>query len=248
MAVFLDLFAGAGSVGKKMAGLGYYVLPWDVNGGSNYDLTAKRNQSNFFGWIRGGLVAAAFSAFECKTFSRARDRPNGPPQLRSNKFPLGVPNLSPGDNLKVQAGNSMLRFTVTMLLICRRFFIPAGAENPLTSRAWIVKSMLGLERLVRVSTAVTHFCQWGKPWQKATKLIGVCVDFQSIDAIRCRPHGNICSRSLCAHQVLAGKNADGTFWTHVAQPYPRKFAAAIALCLDSSRLSLLAARFSALCY
>eukprot|EP00959_Pyramimonas_sp_CCMP1952_P215418 4507148-Pyramimonas_sp.AAC.1 len=52
--------------------------------------------------------------------SLARDRPGGPPPLRSSSHPEGLPDLSPGDALKLALALG----------------VPVGPENPGSSWLW----------------------------------------------------------------------------------------------------------------
>eukprot|EP00959_Pyramimonas_sp_CCMP1952_P211326 4422826-Pyramimonas_sp.AAC.1 len=50
--------------------------------------------------------------------SRARNRPNGPPPLRTRQYPLGLPSLSPNDQLKVERGDTVATFSFFAILAC----------------------------------------------------------------------------------------------------------------------------------
>ena len=81
-----------------------------------------------------------------------------------------------------------------------------------------------------VHVQVTHFCQWGTPWRKATTFMFYNMDPSSTIAIsrRCAPRGNICSRTQEPHKVLRGCNEQNVLWTHIAQPYPCSLARCLA--------------------
>ena len=62
-------------------------------------------------------VVLVWFGLPCSSFSRARRGGAGPPPLRSDEKPMGLDNLSPANQLKVDVGNTLLRITVR---VCRR--------------------------------------------------------------------------------------------------------------------------------
>ena len=78
-----------------MANEGFYVLLWDITLGPEYGLLVRKNHGLLLGWIRAGLVIAMHLGTPCTSLTRARDAPGGPPPLRSNELPWGLPNLRP---------------------------------------------------------------------------------------------------------------------------------------------------------
>ena len=127
----------------------------------NYDLTQTLNQQKILSWLISGVIRAGHLGTPCNSFSRARDQPGGPPQLRSDLMPLGLPNLRPGDATKVKIGNILLRFSVKMLRKAKDLFIAFTLENPARSRLWICPPMRSFLRLRGVQEAVVEFCAFG---------------------------------------------------------------------------------------
>ena len=146
MRVFIDLFAGAGGVGRAMSRHGFWVLRWDILLGEGYNLLVPRTQRMLRGWVLSGLVAAWHAAFPCTSFSRARDRGGGPARLRSDARPEGLLNLSPADAIKVKDGNRLLQFVISLFYVSLRQGTPCSAENPRGSRAWLMPRMRVLLR------------------------------------------------------------------------------------------------------
>ncbi|CAK0864825.1 unnamed protein product, partial [Prorocentrum cordatum] len=72
----------------------------DIRHDADSDLLLRRIRQQVRGWVRSRLIVAIWIATPCQSMSRARNRPNGPPPLRTALFPLGLPGLSPGDQLK----------------------------------------------------------------------------------------------------------------------------------------------------
>ena len=215
-----------------MARLGYHVLSWDIRWGSRYDLMARANQQLIRGWLLSRVVVAFHVGTPCKSWSRARDRPGGPPRLRSNEELWGLPNLRPADALAIKQGNALAKFSASLLLVALHMRIPAGMENPASSRIWLIPPLKRLAVTRRCSQVVTDFCQWGTDWLKPTRLLGVFLEFRALDR-RCkfRVLGH-CSCSGKAHRVLSGTAPGGRFWTAIAEAYPTRFCTSLAKVVD----------------
>jgi len=173
--VFLELFSGTGRLGKAVAAAGWTVVFWDILLGNQYDLRSQRNRSTVLQWVRGGWVRAWHAGFPCNSFSRARDRPGGPPRLRSNAEPKGLKGLRPCDQAAVDLGNLLLSFTVNLGMVSILFRIPFTLENPAHSRALICPPMPSLMRRRCVSQHVVEYCCFGTLWRKSTRFAAYLV-------------------------------------------------------------------------
>ena len=92
--VALELFSGSGrwSVAWRMTPA-TRVFELDIRRHLKNDWISNSVQRRIRGWIRSGLIAAVWMGTPCNSFSRARDRPGGPPPLRSDDHPNGLPML-----------------------------------------------------------------------------------------------------------------------------------------------------------
>eukprot|EP00438_Fugacium_kawagutii_P012339 Skav221970 [mRNA] locus=scaffold195:898936:903000:- [translate_table: standard] len=245
VAVFLEIFCGCGRLGSCIAKeCGWPVLLWDISYGPEYDLTVRRRQQLILHWINSGVVKAGHLGTPCNSFSRARDRPGGPPRLRSDSQPMGLEGLRPHDERKVQLGNKLMFFTCAVLRLALHWWIPFTLENPQRSRLWIVPPVMRL--LKRKFTAVVdvHFCCFGTRWKKPTKIFGVHIPLDSMMNCICRgTKRGLCDFSGCKHIPLMGQTPDGMWYTKLAEAYPLKFARKLAKCFLNSELSLVAADF-----
>ena len=102
-----------------MERLGLRVLPWDVRFGPSYDLVKRKHQSLLHGWVLSRAVSAVHLRTPCCSWSRARDRPGGPPPIRSNSLIWGLPGLREADQLKVHVGNVLCKFSASLLFAGR---------------------------------------------------------------------------------------------------------------------------------
>ncbi len=239
--VVLELFSGAGGFSKAAANLGELVISIDIQFGvDTNDLSQRPLQLLVCGWIQAGYVKCVLAGFSCGSFSRARNIPGGPPALRNQEFVKGLPDLRPSDARKVEHGNRLVYFIVRLARACIACWVPCMLENPWTSWAWRMPGLESVRKCRCVRLTRKDFCQFGTPWRKAT---GILSTF-------CRPHTfqRICSgqkkcgRSRRPHQVLKGCNAQGVFWTHVAEPYPRGLCGLLVKTLCNAILELQASQ------
>ena len=107
MRVALELFSGTCRLTQALRRHGLSVLAWDISLGPEYDLLKRSKRMLILGWFRSGFIACVRLGTPCGTFSRIRDRPNGPPGLRSDSYPVGLPQLTPRAQLEVKVGNTV---------------------------------------------------------------------------------------------------------------------------------------------
>ena len=128
--VFLEIFSGTGRLAKSVHRLtGWPVLLWDVSMGEQCDLTKRRHQQIIIHWISSGKVRAGHLGTHCGSLSRARDQPGGPPPLRSDLLPLGLPGLKPHDAQKAQVGNCLARFSARVMFLALSLRSPFTLEK-----------------------------------------------------------------------------------------------------------------------
>lgn len=235
MGVFLEIFSGCGILGKTIArDNNWPVLLWDWTLGANYDLRRRENRWKIIGWFRAGFIRGSHLGTPCNTFSRARDRPPGPPPLRSDTHVLGLPGLSPGDTQKVSEGNLYMRFSVAVLLLCLKLRIACTLENPARSRLWLCPSVQQLLRKRFVSWQVCEFCMFGTSWKKPTAILSVHMSIEILQNYRCLgAKRGFCKRTGQKHDILCGLSKTGDWKTKQAQMYPRKFCQVLASCFAS---------------
>ena len=121
-----------------------------------HGLGVFKMRSKIENWIRQGLVQYIHFGVPCNTWSRARDRPNGPPRLRNDHEGLfGLNNLSVCDFAKVQIANQLVELVARVARVCIHSHVPGSVENPHLSRLWLCPSLLNLQRGPNGSTVRT---------------------------------------------------------------------------------------------
>ena len=168
------------------------------------------------------VVARAQDYTPCLSFSRARDCRPGPPPLRSNSQPLGLPDLSEVDQPKVEVGNRPMRFTVRFMTACIFLRVSCCFENPATSRIWLCPPVRRLLRRRHVCSQRVDYCMFGTLWKKPTLFVGAHLSLDSLQPYVCQgSRRGLCSHSQRVHLPLAGQNSQGQGLTKVSKPYPR---------------------------
>ena len=232
---FLEVFSGSGRLATACAAKnGWPVRVWDIQYGSAYDLCRRENQC-IFGWLRSGQLLGIHLGTPCSSFSRARDRKPGPPPLRSDSHPLGMPELLPADMRKVRVGNSLMRFTVRLAAQALQCRVPLTIENPRSSRLWLCPGVLRLLRRSHVQAWRYDFCMFGERWKKPTQFVGVGLNLELIEPFCCTStRRSTCASTRKRHFRLVGQAPDGRFWTAIAEPYPKPVCAILAKCFRSA--------------
>ena len=243
--VFLEIFSGCGRLGRSVARhCGWPVLLWDIDYGADYDLTVRANQMRIVHWITSGVVRGGHLGTPCNSFSRARDRPGGPPRLRSDEKPLGLDFLREVDATKVRVGNALMYFTCRILRLALFWRIPFTLENPERSRLWLCPAVRSLLKRRGTSSVVVHFCAFGTSWKKPTRFFGVHVELEILQHYYCKSSKRgICAYSGRPHVALMGQTKEGVWLTKIAEPYPQRLTQKLAQVFLNTELSWLANDF-----
>ena len=244
--VFLEFFSGSGHLANSVAtNTGWPTLLWDITLGEQYDLRSAAKRRLIVDWVRSNRICGLHLGTPCESFTRARDVPPGSPPLRSDAKPLGLEDLKPHDQLKVQIGNLFMRFSVTVLLWCGLLGIPATLENPARSRIWLCPPIVALLRRNFCRQFETHYCFWGKLFKKATIFLAIHVNLSRLEFSQCKcSKRGICGFTGKPHQQLVGRNAAGQWRTKLAEPYPSKMCEAIAKDFRDFEVQQIASHFS----
>ena len=130
-------------------------------------------------------------------------RKGGP--LRSRSHPFGVPGLPAHQQAAVTAGNCFLRFSISLMSICRRMGIACMLENPHGSGIWQNPLMIAALQWTESKQHVVDFCCFGTPWRKRTRVLAVhaCLPNSSV---LCRGSCKLCSETGVPHVRLMGKD------------------------------------------
>ena len=168
----------------------------------------------------------------CTTFTSMQNLRSGGP-LRSSAAPWGVEGLPAHQQANIIAGNIFLRFSMSLLAICRRLHIIAVMENPHTSMIWHNPLVVKARGWREAREFVVDFCRYGTPWRKRTRLLALHCDL-SASSVRCEGVRGCCSETQRPHERLMGRRpGEKIDRTKLAESYPVKWTRALVadLCL-----------------
>ena len=122
----IEIFSGTAtlcSVAKQYGMLNSLALDKIKKRGSKttifvFDITKSENRELLFHWLESPLVSWVHMAPVCGTCSRAREIDNGgPPPLRSDAFPMGLPTLGPEEQRRVAKANKLYFYACEIFLV-----------------------------------------------------------------------------------------------------------------------------------
>ena len=148
--------------------------------------------------------------------------------LRSMEHLIGLPELRfESERWNIDNGNDALKFCSKVCHWCLDSLVPFAFESPWTSLLWETTQMQHLKRCRGARFARTDFSEFGLLWRKATGFLCAFANVSLIER-KCEGCHGLCSKSGKPHQHLAGIDlVSGTFWTQVAEPYPRGLCTAL---------------------
>lgn len=187
----LHLFSGLtdrpGSLGWVTRALGYECIDVDLLNHSDHDVLSHDLEVEVIDAVLGGRVTAVMLGTPCSTFSVARMHDDGgPPQLRSQRYPHGIPGIPGYGREAVDISDRLVQFSVRTIIACRSARIVWALENP-PSRGrgsefyqavfsdhvsmFDLEPVRALVALGGTESVCMHQCAWGGRWQKLTKLL-----------------------------------------------------------------------------
>jgi hypothetical protein len=235
--VFLEFYAGAGSVSHMGSRLGFGVISIDIVNGDHHDLTRPCVQRVLRGWVSSGCVRGAWLGTICSSWSRARRGPPGSAwgPIRSREFIYGLPDLSPADQGRIEVGNRTMLQSADFIRKCIDCRVPCILENSVASLLWSAPPLAKLRTHADYSEVSVDQCAFGAAWRKRTRLGAWGCLLEAFENKLCQGKRGICSFTTKEHIVLRGTSkVHKCLWTSLAQSYPNKFARAAARSLVSS--------------
>jgi hypothetical protein len=229
--VFLELFAGKGSISRHLKSWGFAVMSFEVKRGPQYDLLHPSVVRFIDALFAERQVACVFFGTPCTTWSNAAR-----PAARSKEHIWGLPGLPEHRLDAVRIGNRQARLTARWIRRCVLQGVPVMLENPLTSLLWRCPCLETLFRHPAFRSAHFTMCAFGARWRKATRVAAWHLDVSSLQGKVCTSRNHICDFSCRPHLRLHGNMPSSSIaWTTAAAAYPRRLARELASLLAVTR-------------
>ena len=106
------------------------MIEIDTRHGEDHDVTRPGLQRLLRGLVMAGRVKAIWLGTPCGSWSIARCGGDGPPPLRDKDHVMGLRDLGPKDQLKVEIGNAVMKLSASMLLLCGRARSVRSRKSP----------------------------------------------------------------------------------------------------------------------
>ena len=238
----IEACAGSAMLSSVLQQYGFETLPIDFGGNKhrpyvhvvNLDLRKRHAWEFLRKVLMGRRVFWFHGAPPCGTSSRARDRPlsstsHGPPPLRSESHPLGLPWLAGVDLERVESANMIYLQMAEFCIWIHSLGIFWSLENPGNSHMWYIPQMIALARLG--FWVHFHSCCHGGDRKKSTAFLTSCPEFRGLEATCDNQHDH-------AKWGLIRHEGKVVFATSREAAYPRKLCERIAELLKMSTFRL----------
>jgi len=245
--LFIEIFAGRGSLSKAAFQTGFSILSVDHDSSSSVvpivqlDLTSPSGEAILWDMLGSEQLLGVHLGLPCGTASRARERPiasslrkqgvPNPPPLRSAEHPLGIPNLSPFHQAKVDSANRLYALAVAIMVYCCTRGIIFSIENPANSWLWAALVQLTLQHSMEAAAIYNslekvtfHACCHGSTRRKETGWLATKGVYSGLHAI-CQydhPHDS---------WGVRWNNGSWAFDTSLEAAYPMLLSQRVAACL-----------------
>ena len=176
----IEIFAGSGRLTAALRNRGLDAFGIDWKGGKiqpetaallHLDLTIASEVAKLMRLLDHPSLVYVHLAPPCGTASRARGIRPGPPPLRSERFPMGVPGLrqrSARDATRVEAANALYELTARVIIRMTQRNIAWSLENPSGSLFWLFPAVAAALRSTGASRVDCQSCMWGSGRPKWT--------------------------------------------------------------------------------
>ena len=221
--VFIELCAGSAVLSAAAQRHGYRVLPVDCKRNRHkprcrivsLDLAEDHAWEVLEYIVDTCDVAAVHLAPPCGTCSKARGIPMpdgtpGPPPLRSLDFLLGVPDMSPGDRVKVEAANRLYERMGRFIEWLDSKGVAWVIENPTNSFLWELSYFS--YAVAHGYFAHCHACAFGSERAKKTSFLS---NRKNIHMMQ-----RFCNDVEPHEHAQWGYSAEGGFATALEAQYP----------------------------
>ncbi|CAE7840542.1 unnamed protein product [Symbiodinium sp. CCMP2592] len=229
----LEIFAGSAGLTAAWKRHGLKTLPPIDKCTSELVLEAiDLLDAQVFEWLlllcRMGAIVYLHLGVPCATFSVARDRPGGPPPLRSQALPLGLSVLKRHHQAQLFEANELLYRSLLLFEAVIQAGGDASIENPRDSLIWQVPQVQQLKVRLHLYNVDFDQCEYGSPHRKPTRLLVSHAALLALARACSGEHVHVPLRGLTRSDT--GKKI---FKTKAAQVYPSELCAAWAIAVTA---------------
>ena len=195
------------------------------------NLGEKTNQELVRSWCTSSSCLWTHFGVPCGTASRARLRRmsnnhHGPPPLRSDRWPLGLPSLTGKNLAKVRAANILYRFTCDLILELDSLSKVWTLENPWNSLLWKTPYWNDVASRCNPYMVELDYCMFGGKRKKHAGLATNCAAAMEL---------NVCCDGQHEHAPWGFES--NRFATSMEAEYTPTFCKALASAVYSSLAS-----------
>ena len=124
----IEVFSGAGRLTSAVKELGLPCFPIDIKNDPNDDMLVAKNRCHLYNIIRSGRVYFIWISMPCAFYSNAC-KPG-----EENLHPHANNGRSGGSLRRLRAQAELLKFSASLIELCRLSSVPWAFENPWSSR------------------------------------------------------------------------------------------------------------------
>ena len=127
-----------------------------------FDILNPKDRALLYHWLESPLLVWLHMAPVCGTCSRARQINNGGPRaLRSDEHPVGIPELTPAEKIRVELANDMYWETCKLFSHCSLKGILVTLENPSRNLFWETDPFKQLQATMELHFSNRQMCMLG---------------------------------------------------------------------------------------
>ena len=195
------------------------------------DLSLKASQHLIFQILNSEQILFVWVAPPCGTSSRAREialnkAHHGPPMLRNDEYPDGIPDLTEAQNNRVQSANVLYDFVAEVCIMCKERDLAWAVENPFSSLFWRTTFWNKVQTACNPRYVHFHSCMFGAARKKCTTLAFLGIDNMASLHRECDNRHE--------HKPWGWSSEDGSFATALEVSYPAKLCKEVAKVLKES--------------
>ena len=240
----IEFCAGSAGLTRALASIGFEAVgvDWVRNRHRakapviKVDLSTAEGQATAFEMMRDERVRFVHFGPPCGTFTRARDKrvprrlvaagAPDPPQLRSERYPLGLPGLCGVSRLKVESANAIAQFVAAACTELHSRGVLFTVENPRGSYLWLTPWFVQLFGLPGMRKSVYQACMHGAMRDK-WQALGTNVPERHTSRLELSCDGSHAHLPWGASQI----RGEWHFATAEECAYPPSLCAVIAACI-----------------